>query len=191
MILLTVLDWSCHYDIDDSWKQILITTIKKIINSNSQLIPIGFTNKYYSNVNAPQGLYDWYEPSQDLNLINASVNNTKSVTTISSNHSEILGGELILNDFKYVLVSDKILHNKFVELNKPFSGTVEVYQYTKIPISGGRYKWGWRQLTDPDKESFPKMLDLRVQMGDKLISLRPSWTIAIPRVTDSISVNLI
>lgn len=190
MILLTVLDWSCYYDIDNSWKQILITAIKKIINSNSQLIPIGFTNKYYSNVNAPQGLYDWYETSQDLNLIDVSVDDTKSVTTVSSNYSEILGGELILNDFKYVLVSDKILHNKFVELNKPFSGTIKVYKYTQVPKPGGKYQWVWVQVSDPGEQHFSKMLDLKVQMGDKLISVPKSWNIVIPRVTDSIYINL-
>jgi hypothetical protein len=78
-----------------------------------------------------------------LNLIDVSVDDTKSVTTVSSNYSEILGGELILNDFKYVLVSDKILHNKFVELNKPFSGTIKVYKYTQVPKPGGKYQWVW------------------------------------------------
>jgi len=78
-----------------------------------------------------------------LNLIDVSVDDTKSVTTVSSNYSEILGGELILNDFKYVLVSDEILHNKFVELNKPFSGTIKVYKYIKMPKPGGRYQWVW------------------------------------------------
>ena len=92
--------------------------------------------------------------------------------------------------FKYVLVSDKILHNKFVELNKPFSGTIKVYKYTQVPKPGGKYQWVWVQVSDPGEQHFSKMLDLKVQMGDKLISVPKSWNIVIPRVTDSIYINL-